>query len=116
MTVTTPAGVFRQDETTDMKRFAIAIALFPAATGFGAGPAAARGWDAGGAFVQVQSQKGRQGDQGQGPERGDRDRSRDARQDRQDERRDRMSEDDRRSLHRDLDKANRELYGRRFPK
>jgi len=112
-----------------MKRFryALAIAALTAAACMSAAPSATAAWD-GGAFmergsaardgaglIQVQSQKGRGA-----PERGDRgdrgDRGRDTRRERHDERRDRMSEDDRRSLHRDLDKANRELYGRRFQK
>ena len=107
---------------TRMKRFrlALAIAALTAAT---AAPAA---WD-GNAFMralpstdggvtQAQWQKGRQGG-GERERGGGQDRGRDARQDRHDDRRnERMSEDDRRSLHRDLDKANRELYGRRAPK
>jgi Ni/Co efflux regulator RcnB len=95
-----------------MRRFrlALAIAALTAAAATTAAPALSA-WD-GGAFMQMQSQKGRPGQE----RGGDRDRGRDARQERHDERRDRMSEDDRRSLHRDLDKANRELYGRRFPK
>jgi hypothetical protein len=38
------------------------------------------------------------------------------RQERPDDRRGRMSEDERRSLQRDLDKANREIYGGRHQK
>ena len=100
-----------------MKRFRLALAI-AALTTAAAAPAA---WDGNafmrdGAVAQAQWQKGRQG----GAERergGGQDRGRDARPDRPDDRRnERMSEDDRRSLHRDLDKANRELYGRRFPK
>jgi hypothetical protein len=91
-----------------MRRLAYAIFWGLATATVAAGPAAAA-WESGGVFVQVQGEKGRPG---QGPERFER--GRDARQERRDDRgRDRMSEDDRRSLHRDLDKANRELYGRR---
>lgn len=104
-----------------MKKTVFAIGLsFAAAAGSVAGPVAAAIWDGGGSFFQVQSQRGREGGGGReagrearggGPER------RESRPERQhDDRRERMSEDDRRSLHRDLDKANRELYGRRFPK
>jgi hypothetical protein len=93
-----------------MSSLAYAIVWVLATATVASGPAAAA-WDGGGAFVQVQGEKGRPG---RGPERVDR--GRDARQDRQDDRRERMSEDDRRSLHRDLDKANRELYGRRNQK
>lgn len=89
-----------------MKGALIAIAL---AAGLATGPAAA-GWDAA-RLVQVQAQKGRGGPP---PERSERsERPRDTRQERQDDHRDRMTEDERRSLHRDLDKANREIYGRR---
>jgi hypothetical protein len=91
-----------------MRRLAYAI-FWGLATATVAGGPAAAAWESGGAFVQVQGEKGRPG---QGPDRGER--GRDARQERRDDRgRERMSEDDRRSLHRDLDKANRELYGRR---
>src|SRR5688572_15335266 len=101
-----------------MKRFrhAFGIAALTAAAAVGATPAATAAWD-GGAFVSIQ-QKGGGGGGGE-RDRADRDRGRgrEARQERHEDRRgDRMSEDDRRSLHRDLDKANRELYGRRAPK
>jgi hypothetical protein len=95
-----------------MRRLAYAMFWILTTAACAAGPAAAGG-DSGGVFVQVQGQKGRQG---QGPDRGERERGRDARQDGRDGSRERMSEDDRRSLHRDLDKANRELYGRRQQK
>ena len=107
-----------------MKRFRLVFAI-AALTTAAAAPAA---WDGnafaravtpdGGAIAQAQWQKGgggRQGGErgGPPPDRG----GRDMRQDRHEDRRgERMSEDDRRSLHRDLDKANRELYGRRAPK
>ena len=86
-----------------MKRAFIAIAL---AAGLSAGPAASA-WDPAG-FVRVQEQKGRPAAP---PERADR--GRDARQDRPDERRGRMTDDERRSLQRDLDKAKSEIYGGR---
>ena len=60
--------------------------------------------------AQSQNQKGRPGP---GPNYQRDQRGRDAQQERREERRDRLTEDERRSLHRDLDKANRELYGRR---
>ena len=77
------------------------------AVGLVGGPAAAAfgGYET--AYVQVQAQKGRQG-----AERGG-ERARESREDRREERRDRMTEDERKALHRDLDKANRELYGKR---
>ena len=77
-------------------------------------PAAAASWGYRGMGLDVQAypEKGRPGrgaDQGQ--------RGRDPRYDRQaqrDPRREQqLSEDERRALHRDLDKANRELYRRR---
>ena len=89
-----------------MKRALLLIAL---AAGFAMGPAAA-GWDASGGFLQVQAQKGRPG---AAPERNER--GREVPQARPEDRRDRMTEDQRQSLHRDLDKANRELYGGRRP-
>ena len=101
-----------------MNRFrrTLAIAALTAASAIAAGPAALAAWD-GGAFMSAQ-QKGWGGGAGE-RDRGNRDRGggREARQERQEDRRpERMSEDDRRSLHRDLDKANRELYGRRGQK
>lgn len=102
-----------------MKRFRLALAI-AALTTAAAAPAA---WDGNaftrdqGLIAQAQWQKGGGGRQGGERERGGPDRGREMRQDRHDDRRsERMSEDNRRSLHRDLDKANRELYGRRFPK
>ncbi|MDB5905418.1 MAG: hypothetical protein JWM26_4296 [Betaproteobacteria bacterium] len=97
-----------------MRRLAYAIAWILATALFAVGPAAAAS-DFAGAVVQVQG-PGQKGRPGQGPDRGER--GRDARQDggNDRDRRERMSEDDRRSLHRDLDKANRELYGRRQQK
>jgi hypothetical protein len=62
--------------------------------------------------VEVQSDRGRGGPP-PGYERYERrEPQREARRDRQD-RRDHLNEDERRALHRDLDKANRELYRRR---
>jgi hypothetical protein len=75
-----------------------------------AGPVAAGGWGYPGADYYAQASKGRQGqDRAQ--------RGRDSRPERRperDERRERLNEDERRALHRDLDKANRELYQRRY--
>jgi hypothetical protein len=109
----TPPGLLKQ-VTKSMRRLAYAIFWILTTAVCAAGPAAAGG-NSGGLFVQVQGQ-GQKGRPGQGPERGERERGRDARQDGRDGSRERMSEDDRRSLHRDLDKANRELYGRRQQK
>lgn len=70
-----------------------------------AGPAGAAYWGEPYAVHYAQA-KGRDAQ-----ERGSR--GRDAREDRRgdrDERRDRLNEDERRALHRDLDKASRELY------
>lgn len=89
-----------------MKGLLFAIAL---TAGLLAGPADAAAATYRSAYVQA-PQKDR-GGQGQGYERGDR--GRDVRNDRREERRDRMTDEERRALHRDLDKANRELYGRR---
>jgi hypothetical protein len=87
-----------------MKAALFAIVL---AVGLAAGPAAVAPWNYQAAYAQAQPpQKG-----GPGYERGDR--GRDVRGERREERRDRMTEDERRSLQRDLEKANRELYGRR---
>ena len=91
-----------------MKGLLFAIAL---TAGFAAGPAGAAAWTYQSAYVQA-PQKDR-GGPGRGYERGDGDRGRDVRNDRREERRDRMTDEERRALHRDLDKANRELYGRR---
>jgi hypothetical protein len=90
-----------------MKRLFFAIAL---AVVFTAGPAASAVWDSYGLYAQAQGQ-GQKGRQGQ--ERGG---GREQRQERPDDRRERMTQDERRSLHRDLDKANRELYGGRSQK
>ena len=74
-----------------------------------AGPAAAGAWTFPAGDYYAQASKGRQGQDR--AERG-RDQRPERRQQR-DERRERLSDDDRRALHRDLDKANRELYQRR---
>jgi hypothetical protein len=82
-----------------------------------AGPAAAASWPYSHLIPEAQSGGGGRGQGGRGGEdRGESRRDSRPQQDRRserDERRDRMSEDDRRALHRDLDKANRELYRRR---
>ena len=87
-----------------MKGLIAAIAL---AVGL-MGPAAAASWGLPGFELAAQGQKARGDRGGQG---------RDFRPDRRggDERRDRLNDDERRALHRDLDKANRELYQRRHP-
>ncbi len=90
-----------------MKHILVAIAL---AAGLTAGPAAA-GWDADAGLLLAQAEKRRPGP---GAERNER--AREPRQNRPEERRERMTEDQRQSLHRDLDKANRELYGGRQQK
>ena len=81
-----------------MKALIAAIALAAGLTG----PAVAS-WGLPGFELAAQGQKGRQDRGGQG---------REFRPDRRggDERRDRLNDDERRALHRDLDKANRELY------
>jgi hypothetical protein len=85
-----------------MKALIAAIAL---AVGLIA-PAAGASWGYPGFQLDVQASKGRPG----GQERGG---GRDTRPDRRaDDRHDRLSDDERRALHRDLDKANRELYRR----
>ena len=93
-----------------MKGYFVAIAL---AAGLSAMPAAAGSWDHGGFYPQMQGFKGRQGP-GPGYERGEAEReSRRERRMEREERREQFTEDERRALHRDLDKANRELYRRR---
>lgn len=81
-----------------MKALIAAIALAAGLTG----PAVAS-WGLPGFELAAQGQKSRQDRGGQG---------REFRPDRRggDERRDRLNDDERRALHRDLDKANRELY------
>ena len=86
-------------------------ALVAAAVGLvvGCAPASAA-WDPGESFFIAQAQKGHAVPP---PARAERPQPpREIRQERPDQRRDRMTEDERRSLHRDLDKANREIYGR----
>ena len=81
-----------------MKALIVAIALAAGLTG----PAVAS-WGSPGFELAAQGQKGRHDRGGQG---------REFRPDRRggDDRRDRLNDDERRALHRDLDKANRELY------
>jgi opacity protein-like surface antigen len=97
-----------------MKKVVLALI---AAVGL-AGPAAAASWPYSHLIPDAQSGGGRgQGGGGGGRDRGES--RRDApppqqeRRPERDERRDRMTDDDRRALHRDLDKANREIYRRR---
>lgn len=97
-----------------MKIRKIVFALI-AAIGF-AGPVAAASWSYSHLIPAAQWGGGGKGKGGPGPERGDGRRDGPPAPDRRaerDDRRDRMSEDDRRALHRDLDKANREIYRRR---
>jgi hypothetical protein len=91
-----------------MKALILAISLMAV---LASQPAVAALWDYHGIALDVQAQKNRQGG---GREQGQR--GRDARAERPpeaDQRRERLNEDERRALHRDLDKANRELYRRR---
>jgi len=95
-----------------MKKVVLALLAVAALTG----PAAAASWPHSGFTPDVQSGGRGQGGGG-GRDRGEARREapppqQDRRAER-DERRDRMSEDDRRALNRDLEKANRELYRRR---
>ena len=80
-------------------------------------PAATAAYGYPGFQFDVQGDK-RRGGGGGGQERGqpprDFQQPRDFRPDRG-ERRERLNDDERRALHRDLDKANRELYQRRHP-
>jgi opacity protein-like surface antigen len=83
-----------------------------------AGPAAAASWPYSRLIPDVQSGSGRGQGGGGGRDRGEsrRDPPPQQQPDRRsgrDERRDRMNDDDRRALHRDLEKADRELYRRR---
>ncbi|MGZ8209710.1 MAG: hypothetical protein ACXWUH_04315 [Burkholderiales bacterium] len=93
------------------KRFLVILAALSLAV-----PAAAASWGYQGFSTDVQWGGGK-GRQGPSQDRGERRRDYPPQQDRRadrDDRRERMSEDDRRALHRDLDKANRELYRRRY--
>ena len=103
-----------------MKRVFLVVVLTAGVAGW---PAAAAPWDVAGFHPGMQAQRGRpvQGpgpgfERGPGPGFERPDRGREMRYERRDDRRERLTEDERRSLHRDLDKANRELYGRRFQK
>ena len=93
-----------------MKALIASLAVVVSAAGVSL-PAAAASWGYPAFGFDVQAQKGRNGpDRGQPP--------RELRPDRQQqpdrgERRERLNDDERRALHRDLDKANRELYQRR---
>lgn len=93
------------------------------AAGISGGAAVAAHWDYARVNPYAQSPygqgpygQGQRGRPGPGPvfDRGEP--RRDSRYERREERRERLTDDERRSLHRDLDKANRELYGRRFQK
>lgn len=75
-------------------------------------PAAAASWGYPGLRLDLQAQQGRPGG-GQDRAQPGRDNRQDRRGERE-ERRERLSDEERRALHRDLDKANREIYqGRR---
>lgn len=74
-----------------------------------AGPPAAGAWGYPGGDYYAQASKGREAQ-----DRAERGRdSKPERRPHRDERRERLSDDERRALHRDLDKASRELYQRR---
>jgi hypothetical protein len=98
-----------------MKKVVLALIAAAALTG----PATAAYWPYSHFTPDVQSGGGGRGQGGGGGrDRGEsrRDAPPPPQQDRRaerDERRDRMSEDDRRALNRDLEKANREIYRRR---
>jgi hypothetical protein len=83
-----------------------------------AGPAAAASWGYSGFSPEVQWGGGKGRPQGPGPQQGDRRRDYPPPQDQRGggrhDGRERLSDDDRSALHRDLEKANRELYRRRF--
>jgi|SoiMethySBSTD1v2_1073268.scaffolds.fasta_scaffold23921_4 hypothetical protein len=83
-----------------------------------AGPAAAASWLYGGFSPEVQWGGGKGRQQGPGPQQGERRRDYPPQQQGQrgggrNDGRERMTDDDRSALHRDLEKANRELYRRR---
>jgi hypothetical protein len=82
-----------------------------------AGPAVALSWPYGGFSPEAQWGGGKGRQQGPGPQQGERRRDNPPQQDQRgprNDRRERMSDDDRSALHRDLEKANKELYRRRF--
>jgi hypothetical protein len=89
-----------------MKGLILAIAL---AAGL-VPPAAGASWRYPGPQFDVQAQKGRPGG---GQEREQDREARSNRREEREERRERLNEDERRALHRDLDKAKSELYKRR---
>ena len=88
-----------------MKAIFLALAMAAAAA---ACPAAASSWGYPSFVPEAQAQKGPPG-----PPPGFERREPPRREQRADERPGRMTDDERRALHRDLDKANRELYRRR---
>ena len=91
-----------------MKALILALAMAVSAA---ASPAAAGSWGRAAFLPDVQAQRGPPGPP-PGFER--REPTRDVRREqRADERQGRLTDDERRALHRDLDKANRELYRRR---
>lgn len=78
-------------------------------------PADARDWQPGfGARLQAQGQQAKKGP-GQS-QRGERDFRRDKRQENDGRDRSRLTEEERRELHRDLDRAHREIYRRHPPR
>lgn len=87
---------------------AASVLLLPA-------PADARDWGPGfGAVLQAQGQQAKKGP-GQS-QRGRRDLQRGERDERDERDRNRLTEEERRELHRDLDRAHRELYRRQPPR
>jgi len=89
-----------------MKALILAVALAASLVA----PAAGAAWRYPGPQFDVQAQKGRSGG---GQDRAQDREARPNRREDREERRERLNEDERRALHRDLDKANRELYRRR---
>ncbi len=82
---------------------AVSVLLLPS-------PADARDWRRPGAFLQIQAQRSdRDRDQ---YDRRNGDARRADRRDREEGRRSRLTEEERRELHRDLDRARREIYRR----
>jgi hypothetical protein len=81
------------------------------------GPAAAASWGYSAFSPEVQWGGGKGRQQGSGPQQGERRRDppqQDQRGGGRHDGRERLSDDDRSALHKDLEKANRELYRRRF--
>ena len=96
-----------------MKALLIGMALLAGLSG----PAASASWGYPGLELQAQGPRDRHG--GEGAQDRAQQRGREVRPERRAERAERperLNDDERRALHRDLEKANRELYQRRFEK